>query len=154
VDPDDLQMHWQGQFSKSTSSSIPEQETVQFGEAAHFLGYDIQTPEVGPGGEVRLVTLWELNQPLDGAVLFTQLLGHDGLPIAQVDRLDAPGLYWSDGDFLIQLHQFQLPEDLQTGDYPLIIGIYTTPSLDRLPLFIDGIPNGDHLELPPLKVRE
>ncbi len=141
VDPDDLQRQWQGQFSKSTGSSIQEQETVQFGEAAHFLGYDIQTPDVGPGGEVRLVTLWELNQPLDGAVLFTQLLGQDSLPIVQVDRLDAPGLYWSDGDFLIQLHQFQLPEDLQTGDYPLIIGIYTTPSLDRLPLFIDGVPN-------------
>jgi hypothetical protein len=127
---------------------------VQIGKAVHFLGYDLQTPEVGPGGEIRIVTLWELKQPLDGAVFFTQLLGQDGLPIAQVDRLDAPGLYWGNGDFLIQLHQFQLPEDIEPGDYPLIIGMYTTPSLDRLPILIDGLPFGDHLELPPLKVRK
>lgn len=154
VDPANLQRQWQSQFSKSTGSSILEKETVQFGETAFFLGYDLQTPEVSPGGEVRLVTLWELNQPLDGAVLFTQLLGHDGLPIAQEDRLDAPGLYWGNGDFLIQLHQFQLPEDIEPGDYSLIIGMYTTPSLERLPMLIDGVPDGDHLELPPLKVRE
>lgn len=154
VNPGDLREMWAGLFSTSIISSIPEPNRIRFGDAAQLLGYDLQTTQVSPGGEVRLITLWQLGQPLEGAVLFTQVLGQDGLPIAQVDRLDAPGLYWKDGDFLLQLHQFRIPEEIESGDYPLIVGIYPASSSERLPVFIDGLPSGDHVTLPPLKVGD
>lgn len=154
VKPQELKEQWRDQFSIRNVSSIPEPNNIQFGSSAHLIGYDLRTPEITPGGEVRLVTLWELNEPLVDAVLFTQILSLDGLPIAQSDRLDAPGLYWQAGDFLIQLHQYQLPEDIESGEYPLIIGIYTTPAFERLPVLVDGEEIGDHLKLPPLKVRD
>ena len=70
---------------------------------------------------MQLATLWHLVQPFEEAVMFTHILGEDGTPIAQADRLDAPGLYWQEGDFLIQLHQLDVPEDVVPGEYPLII---------------------------------
>ena len=152
LDPGVLRKQWEGQFSKSYLTLEGEVDSVQFGQAAQLLGYDLQTPEVSPGGEVRLITLWQLDEPLEGAVIFTQVLGEDGVPVAQADRLDAPGLYWNSGDYLIQLHQFQLPKEIESGEYPLIVGIYPESSLLRLPVSVDGIPNGDHVALLPLKV--
>jgi hypothetical protein len=98
---------------------------VNFGDAADFLGYDLRTPEAVPGEVVTVAMLWQVKRPLPDAVLFTQVLGPDGRPIAQADRLDVPGAGWQAGDQFIQLHQFTLPEDTAVGRYPIIIGLYT-----------------------------
>jgi hypothetical protein len=71
--------------------------------------------------------LWQVERPLDGAVIFTHLLGLDGIPIAQADRLDVPGESWQTGDWFIQLHEFVVAEGTETADYTLTTGIYTCP---------------------------
>lgn len=123
----DMREAWQARLSP---------RRAQFGDSLELLGYELQTPQLVPGGEVRLVTRWQARRPLPGALLFTHLLGPDGVPLAQADRLDAPGEAWIAGDSFVQLHQFTLPADLAPGDYALVTGVYTLPGGARLP--VDG----------------
>jgi hypothetical protein len=104
---------------------------LPFGEHVTLLGYDLQTPLVSQGDEVRLATLWRVERPLAEAVLFTHLLDA-GRPVAQADRLDAPSSEWHGGDVLIQLHRFAAPTALANGAYALAIGVYTRPDGNRL----------------------
>lgn len=144
-----------------TRFARPAQTThpVNFGNAADFLGYDLQTPGVSPGGEVRLATLWQVRQPLAEAQLFTHLQGADGAPIAQADLLGVPGASWQPGDYFIQLHQFTVPAETAAGEYPLAIGLcrQTNPKVcSRQPILTDGreepFPTSDILYLQHLTI--
>jgi hypothetical protein len=109
---------WQAQLT-------PAPAPVDFGDAVTFLGYELQTPRARPGETVRLVTLWQAERPLPDLVLFTHLLGPDGAPLAQADRLGAPSALWRAGDWFMQLHEFTLPAETAVGAYPLAVGVYT-----------------------------
>jgi hypothetical protein len=105
---------------------------AQFGDQIALLGYDLQTPQLAPGETLRLVTHWAAREPLPDAVLFAHLLGANGVPVAQADRLAVPGYSWQPGDTFLQLHQFTLPADLAPGDYALAVGVYTQTDGKRL----------------------
>lgn len=106
---------------------------VPFGDALTLRGYDLQTPQVAPGDEIVLATLWQVHAPLPNAVLFTHVQGPGGVPIAQADLLSAPGSMWQPGDWFIQIHRITLPQETASGSYPLAVGVYT-PAGGRLPL--------------------
>lgn len=129
----------------------PVPTAVNFGEAVTLQGYIIPEQPLRVGGTITVLTLWRIERPLDGdMVLFTQLLGADGTPIAQQDRLDVPSNRWQPGDLFIQMHQFALPTETPAGEYPLIVGFYdaaTCPACQRLPLLLDQQPAGDFYEL-------
>ncbi len=97
-----------------------------------FIGYDLSATAARPGDTLALVTAWRLEQPLPDAMLFAHLVGPDGRPVAQADGLGAPGESWHDGDFLLQLHTLTLPPDTPAGEYPLVVGLYTTADGQRL----------------------
>jgi hypothetical protein len=120
IDGDAMRADWLSQFTTDVGP-------VDFGGAATLLGYDVGETAVSPGDVVQVATLWQVERPLDGAVLFTHLLGPDGGHIAQADRLDVPGESWQTGDWFIQLHEFVVAEGTETADYTLTTGIYTCP---------------------------
>ncbi len=144
--------HNSPQFTGDIEEPLEAVVPVSFGENADFLGYDLQTPIVEAGQAVRLVTIWRARKPLDDGVLFTQLLDGGGRPIVQVDRLDVPSYFWVAGDVFLQLHRFNVPEDLAEGRYSLIIGLYTRSNERRLPVLVGGTAVSDHLVLPSLEV--
>ncbi len=134
VDGTAMRADWLNQFTTDVGP-------VDFGGAVTLLGYHVAETAVSPGDLVQVVTLWQVERSLDGAVLFTHLLGLDGAPIAQADRLDVPGESWQPGDWFIQLHEFVVPEETAVGKYALTTGVYTCPG---------GIPcpNGQRLTTP------
>lgn len=143
------------QFSPSIHNLSTELSTeVTFGGAVHFLGAASPRTGVRSGETVMIATLWAVvGAAPDDLVLFTHLLGEDGAPLTQADRLDVPSEQWRVGDVFIQLHEVVLPPTLGSGEFRLAVGFY--PQLDwrqRLPLEIDGVPTGDTLFLPPLEV--
>lgn len=151
VDGRQMRQQWAAQFTGS--------QPVQFGENALFLGYDLHTPAVKPGDVASLATWWQAERPFADGVIFTQLLGVDGRPLAQADLLSAPSALWQAGDQFIQLHQFTLPVDMAAGQYPLIIGLYRCPEScpqalppQRLP--VQTHPSTDFLTLTTLTVTE
>ncbi len=105
---------------------------AEFGSSLALMGYDLQTPRLAPGQQLLVVTAWQTHGPLPEAVLFTHLLGPDGVPVAQADRLDVPSDSWQEGDTFLQLHHFTIPDDLPPGEYPLVVGVYTQPDGKRL----------------------
>jgi len=117
-----------------------------------FLGYDLAGTTVAPGQMVKLVTLWRVQRPVANSAIFVQLIGSDGRPWIQEDRLDVPGRYWQAGDHFLQLHQFALPLDTPPGDYPLYLGLYEQESGVRLPVVVDGTAAADFIEIGRLAV--
>ncbi len=152
ADAQSLINRWQLQFDSLIQAPPGAKVPVQFGQAAAFLGYDLQTPAVSAGDTMRLVTFWRVQQPLDEAVIFIHIEGPDGRPLAQSDRLDAPSSSWVAGDVFLQLHEIKLPDSVLPGDYPLLVGLYTRQDLRRLPVLVDGAIAGDYLRLPPLTI--
>ena len=112
---------------------------VDFGATATLLGYDLQTPQVAAGEDVQIVTLWQVERPLPGAVIFAHIVAPLGPPIAQADQIGVPGYAWQSGDQFLQFHQFTIPADTPPGSYPLAFGIYTQADGDRIPLVGDNL---------------
>jgi hypothetical protein len=137
---------------------LPE---VQFGEAAALLGYDLGDTAVVPGEtmHLQLVTLWRLQQAAEDVHLFTHISGADGVLFAQADGFSAPSESWQMGDLLLQLHQIPIPPGTAVANYPITVGLYTCQNeactqTERLPLFVDGQPQGDQLFLQDLTIGE
>ena len=107
---------------------------AQFAENVVLTGYEIQPATAGPSARVNLVTAWQALQPLEGVVLFTHILGPEGVPIAQADQLDVPGTSWQRGDTFLQLHQMTLPPDISAGEYQVAVGVYNAFEGRRLVL--------------------
>jgi hypothetical protein len=122
---------------------------VSFGDALHFLGYELHTPVVAPGGTVELITLWQavnpalfrLADPADiggEPVVFVHALDTEtGELVAQEDRLDAPAWDWQEGDVLSQSHSVVLPRERLSGPINLVVGVYRRVDLARLPVVVD-----------------
>ncbi len=113
-------------------------------------------PAVPRSGEtLEVFTLWRPGGPVDAdLVFFSQLLGGDGLPLAQEDRLDAPAASWRAGDAFIQWHRLAIPAGAAPGDYPLIIGVYREDTGRRYAVAAGGRPVGDFLEIGQITIGE
>ena len=134
-------------------------QSAQFGGAAALLGYDLLAERVAVGEMVQLVTVWQVQDAPPDLRLFSHLVGPDGVPLAQADRLDAPSGSWVAGDWLVQLHQFVVPEQTAVGRYPLTIGLYSCldpacKHTERLPVHQNDVVMGDNLQLTELLVTE
>ncbi len=169
VRPDDLNPSFDVYRWQQTTQTTPP-ALAQFGTQLQLLDAQLRPTQAAPGDTVTVITTWQIIAPLPAdrdAVIFTQLLGPDGIPVTQQDRLDAPSWNWTPGDRLIQLHRLTLPtETLPPASYRTITGLYTLPdridavlagrepdpAAPRLPVTINGQPSGDHLELPTLEV--
>ncbi|KAA3664531.1 MAG: hypothetical protein DWQ04_05240 [Chloroflexi bacterium] len=149
---DDALVEWQTIF-------IMEDEPVNFDDTLQLLGYDVQTPVVGIGEFVQVATLWQVIEPISIEMrLFTHVLGADGVPVLQQDKLDVPPESWQPSDYFIQLHTFRVKEETAVSQYPISVGAYTCPETcekaQRLPILSDGEPVGDSLTIQMLEVTE
>lgn len=98
-----------------------------FGDELVFLGYDVGPTCANPAAPCTVVTYWRVLATPDGPRrLFLHLVGPDGVPRAQEDRLGAPAEYWRPGDTLVQL--LTLPQT----DGELRLGVYNPASGARL----------------------
>jgi hypothetical protein len=147
---------------------------LNFGHTLQFLGYELHTPTVAPGGTVELVTVWQAKNPEpfqredladigSEPVLFIHALDTTGTLIAQEDRLDAPAWDWREGDVIAQRHDIVLPRDLPQGLLSLQLGVYRRADLTRLPVLVDDADEahtgltaviGDSVFLQPVEVEE
>ena len=134
-------------------------QSARFGDAAELIGYDLSAGSVVVGNVVQLVTVWQVQSAVPDLRLFTHVVGPDGIPLAQADRLDAPSSSWVAGDWLVQLHEIVVPEDTAVGTYPLTIGLYrcldaACAQTERLMVWQDGTAVGDNLPLTELMITD
>jgi len=114
---------------------------VRFGRAASFLGYELLTARVEPGGEVALLSFWRVEQPVKVPLaIFVHLLAPDGSILGQHDGLNVPTEGWHAGDVIVQVHRFGVPATLPDGSLWLELGLYRTDTLERLPASVPEAP--------------
>ncbi len=139
VDPRQIQAQWQGQFELAEAT---------WGNSVRLLGYALLTPQRRPGETAQLVTWWQVLHSDEEMVFFSHLVGRDGIPMAQADRLDVPAPTWVAGDQFLQLHELPVAGTVAAATYSLVIGAYyNQPGGPRLPVVSNGAAAGDTFPL-------
>jgi hypothetical protein len=136
----------------------------EFGGAIALIAYRIGAAEARPGDAVALLTLWRVRDPARlgpvapthygrEAMLFVHVLDPAGSYVAGQDQLGAPAWDWRPGSVFAQVHRPALPAGLAPGDYRFVVGLYTLPWQERVPLIGPaGVSLGDNLELGSVRV--
>ena len=119
--------------------SLVQERHVDFEDGISLDGYAIEPDEIMPGQDISLVLYWEARTPVSGNyTVFVHLQDEQGQTRSQVDERPLNSLYpttdWLPGPVLPDRHVLNLPEDLETGRFRIVIGLYDAYSEDRLPL--------------------
>lgn len=96
-------------------------------------------PTIARGETAALTLYWRRVEPMerDTYTLFVHLLQPDGSAlVAQVDRVLGRAVYpvnaWGQAEVIVDAVDLSIPADVPPGLYPLRIGVYRYPSLERL----------------------
>jgi len=123
----------------------------------NLLGYD-WPHETRAGQTIDLVTYWAFGD-IPPSVrheqhsLFNHLVDADGHRWAQHDGFGLPERYWSDGYVLMHWFELSLPDEMPSGNYYLLTGLYSLHDGRRSSLLdAGGRPVGDTIELGPLPI--
>ncbi|MFQ5577336.1 MAG: hypothetical protein ACE5G8_10165 [Anaerolineae bacterium] len=128
---------------------------AQFGPVAKFTGFDLSSRQVKPGEILSVYLHWESLAPTETRYRVFVHLGED--PVwSQHDDDPAcrlPITQWRAGQQARGHFRLVPPPDMPPGDYPLVIGLYSPDTFERLPVFdADGQPAGDSLTLAVIEV--
>ncbi len=118
---------------------IPQRLDLTFGEVIHLRGYKLDTTSATPGETLSLTLYWQADGPTERSyTLFVHLLGPDGLPHGQVDRVPgggaAPTQSWAAGQTLVEEIALPVAPDAPPGTYHIAVGFYDVAYGDRLPV--------------------
>ncbi len=139
--------------------SISTPLRADLGERIAFLGYDLGTPQVEPGGTVRLTLYWQARgQMKTSYTVFTHLLDERQRIRGQRDSLPAEGARpttgWLPGEVITDEYAIPVDPDAPPGEYVLEIGMYDALTGERLPVVMDGVRvPGDRILLAKVEVR-
>ena len=109
---------------------------VRFGDVIGLTGYDIADDTLSAGESLSLDFYWAYLNPMDEDWVITlQLVDANGTFITQVDGEPAgyPTSWWRDaGSIYVDQRVFDLPEDVEAGEYQLHVGWYRRSDFLRL----------------------
>ena len=124
--------------------------SIQFGQVARLVGYDLSSQQVATGEPVRLTLYWESlgNGGESSYTVFAHILGGDGRLIGQHDAPPVNGTRpttgWVSGEYLIDPHPMVFRELDYAGEAIIEVGLYDPVTGTRLATL-----NGkDHFILP------
>jgi hypothetical protein len=109
---------------------------VNFGQQFQLFGYDVPSRITADQFEVALY--WHALEP-DGQdyTIFMHLIDNQGKLVAQADGPPQNGRYptsiLESGEQIVDTHLFTLPEDLPSGEYQILMGVYHPETGTRLP---------------------
>jgi hypothetical protein len=125
------------------------------GDQIRLLGYRLVTlSPLRPGHSFQVMLYWQSQMDhLPDYTVFVQLLDSQGKLIAQRDMTPRKGAFptsfWTKDEIVPDPHLLTIPQDTPPGNYYLIVGMYSFPSLRRLNVVNAlGTPSGDHIGLP------
>jgi len=105
----------------------------------HAIGLNRVIVSTSAPGDMIVTLVWQSLQPVTyDATVFVHLLEADGDLLAQVDRqpLDDqfPTSYWLPGQVITDTIRLPSLNDHYDGPMAVTVGMYTWPSLERLPM--------------------
>jgi len=114
--------------------------------------------ELRPGDWLRFSLTWRAQSPIrQDLTVFTQLVGPDGKIWGQQDNPPAGGWYptpvWQPGELVQDNFALHVDPLAPPGSYQLIVGLYDSQSIERLPARTsDGI-DTDHIAIDHINVQ-
>lgn len=123
-----------------TPPPIPQPLAAQFGEAIQLLGYDLQTDSEA----LHLTLYWQaLATPAANYTVFNHLVDANGQIVAQLDGPPSGDAWltatWLPGEIIVDQRTIPL-NDVPTGDYTLLLGLYNSSGGERLPVQTNSQP--------------
>lgn len=121
--------------------AITYETNFTLGNEIQLLGYSLsETAPYPPGSLANLTLHWgALAKPSVDYTVFIHLLDEESQVVASWDAPPVGGDYpthlWSTGEIVEDTHHLNLPSDLPSGDYQLLVGLYQLDTLQRLPAF-------------------
>ena len=99
--------------------------------------------ELKPGDWLRLTLTWRARGPVErDLTVFTQLIGPDGQVWGQQDNPPLGGWYptplWQPGEVVQDDFAFAIDSLAPAGNYQLIVGLYDSQTIERLPIRTTG----------------
>jgi hypothetical protein len=128
-------LDWPSELSRLPPPALP----LLFGERFALLGVELERDDVPPGGELRLVSYWEVLAADPAPVLAFVHLTSDGQDVwGQQDWLDVRPEGLQPGDRFAQVHAVPVSTETLPGSYHLQLGLYNPDTLVRLPIGEEG----------------
>ncbi|MGC8947622.1 MAG: hypothetical protein ACP5N6_15905 [Anaerolineae bacterium] len=117
----------------SLEDGIPE-PIAEWANGLQLWNYQVEKAVRGEG--LILTTFWRVTneRPLYWDYFFFHLFSSSGQFISQMDGPGVSSPYWREGDWLILLTTLPIPADAPTGPYEIYCGLYSWPSLERIPI--------------------
>jgi hypothetical protein len=136
--------------------ALPEVEhalSARLGQAVRFLGYDLSTDEVRPGGTLQLTLYWQaLEETQVSYTVFTHLLDAENQIWGQMDSIpgrgETPTTSWVRGEIITDEFEIAVDPKVPAGPCVIEIGMYDARSGQRLLAYdSQGEPQGDRIVL-------
>ena len=107
------------------------------GQSARLAGYDLPT-DARAGGQATITLYWQATGSPEGIyTVFVHFVDSQGRLVAQRDAMPLGGRAstntWLPGDAYADRYAIDLPADLPSGDYRVVIGMYSPATGKRLP---------------------
>lgn len=132
---------------------IPHAADYQLGSGLELIGYDL------PAAPGEITLFWRAVEPVgEDYTVFVHLLDDEGRTVAQADGQPQDGEYptswWGTGEVIADRHTVprEQIEALSPGRYTIRVGMYNLAGGARLPVTLEGQPQGDHILLGPVVV--
>ncbi len=111
---------------------------ASLGDCVIFLGYDLGSATVEPGGKLHLTLYWGARCPIDASyTVFTHLIDAQGRIWGQWDNPPMKGNYltthWSEDEVIPDEYEIPLKPDAPPGEYQVEVGMYLLETVERLP---------------------
>jgi len=112
-------------------------QRVSLSEEVLLIGYDQEPHSPRPGEELRVTLCWQIQREL-GRVYssFVHLVDEKGQGVSGSDQQPGGEFYptdlWRPGEILRDEHVFTVPPETPPGEYRLLVGMYSYPSLESL----------------------
>jgi hypothetical protein len=117
--------------------SMQHTQSVQFGDLAALLGYDLKSDSLSPTRPLDLELYWRATntEPLTTPyTVFTQILAPDGHLVAQDDAPPKPPTtLWVLGQIVTDRHAIKVVDPAYRGPATLIVGWYNSATIERVP---------------------
>ena len=122
---------WPPQLAHLAPPALP----LVFGDRFALLGAEVQEGAAAPGGDLRLVTYWEIQTADPAPVVAFVHLTADGQDIwGQQDWLDVQTAGLQPGDRFAQVHLVPVKPETPPSLYHIQLGLYRPDTLLRLPI--------------------
>ncbi|MHB1131296.1 MAG: DUF2142 domain-containing protein [Chloroflexota bacterium] len=118
---------------------VPTTVNAEFAGRLALMGFELSQTQVASGGQIDLSLYWQARTVMPNDLqAFVHLAEASGKPVAQKDAPIGSGVattsQWEPGDLVRETRVIAVDANVKSGDYQLLVGVYSLNDMKRLTL--------------------